>query len=218
MKKVKEQLGNDVCHNLLFIHAILGCDTTSRVYGIGKAPALKKYVNSLYFREQAKVFNSPSTVDDVVVAGENALVSLYGGKPGEKLNGMRYQRYCEKLATNSSQIQPQNLPPTSAAARYHSLRVYLQVKQWKGEDEGMALEDWGWNVTEGQVLPRMTDLPAAPESLLRMIRCSSSPDCASARCTCGKHGIECSPACGQYRGTACSNSPNQFEDDDSQDE
>ena len=90
---------------------------------VGKAAALKKYANSLHFREQAKVFNSASTVDDIVVAGENALVSLHGGKPGEKLNCMRYQRYCEKLATNSFQIQPQNLPPTSAAARHHSLSV-----------------------------------------------------------------------------------------------
>ncbi|CAH3139653.1 unnamed protein product, partial [Porites lobata] len=118
--------------------------------------------------------------DDIVVAGENALVSLYGGKPGEKLDGMRYQRYCEKLATNSSQIQPQNLPPTN----------------------GKALKDYGWKVTEGQVLPRMTDLPAALESLLQMIKCNCSSDCASARCTCRKHGLECSPACGQCRGTA----------------
>ena len=111
MKKVKEQLGDDVCHDLLFLHAILGCNTTSRVHGIGKAAALKKYANLLHFREQTKVLNSPFKVDDIVVAGENTLVSLNGGKPGEKLDGMPYQRYCEKLATNSSQIQPQNLPP-----------------------------------------------------------------------------------------------------------
>ena len=49
-----------------------------------------------------------------------------------------------------------------------------------------------WKVTEGEVLPRMTDLPAAPESLLQMIRCNCSSDCASARCTCRKHGLECS--------------------------
>ena len=153
MKKVKEQLGDGVCHDPLFLHAILGCDTTSRVHGIGKAAALKKYANSLHFREQTKVFNSSSTVDDIVVAGENALVSLYGGKAGKKLDGMRYRRYCEKLATNSSQIQLQNLPPTSAAARHHSLRVYPQVKQWKGENEGMSLEDYGWKVTEGQEHP-----------------------------------------------------------------
>ena len=156
-----------------------------------RQPFLKKCANSLHFGEQAKVFNSSSTVDDNVAAGENALVSLHGGKPGEKLDGMRYQRYCETLATNSSQIQPQNLPPTSAAAQHHSLRVYRQVKQWKGENEGMPLEDFGWKVTEGQVLPRMTDLhvPAASESLLQMIRCNCSSDCASARFTCRKHGL-----------------------------
>ena len=84
MKRIKEQLGDDVCLDLLFLHAILGCDTTSRVHGIGKAAALKKYANSLLFREQAKVFKSSSTVDDIVVAGENTLVSLYVGKPWEK--------------------------------------------------------------------------------------------------------------------------------------
>ena len=82
----------------------------------------------------------------------------------------------------------------------------------------MSLEDYGWKVTEGQVLPRMTDQPAAPELLLQMIRCNCSSDCASARCTCRKHGLECSPACGQCRGTACTNSPMQFAEDDRQDE
>ena len=154
-----------------------------------------------------------------MVAGENALVSLYGEKPGEKLEGMCYQHYCEKLVTNSSQIQHQDLPLTSAAARHHSLRVYLQVKQWKGKNEGMSLEDYRWKVTEGQVLPnRLTDLPAALESLLQMIRCNYLSDCASARCTCQKHGLDCSPVCGQCRGTECTNSPIQFDEDDSQDE
>ena len=29
MKVLKEKLGQDVCNNIFFIHAILGCDTTS---------------------------------------------------------------------------------------------------------------------------------------------------------------------------------------------
>ncbi|KAK3705553.1 hypothetical protein QZH41_000251 [Actinostola sp. cb2023] len=134
MKKVKAQLGEDICNNILFIHAILGCDTTSRLYGIGKGAAIKKYADSQYFREQAKVFDDfSSSVEKVATAGENALISLYNGKPGNGLDSLRYHRYCEKLATKNTQIQPQNLPPTSAAARYHSLRVYLQVRQWKDD-------------------------------------------------------------------------------------
>ena len=70
-----------------FFYAVLGCYTTSRVYGIGKTESLKKHANLLHFRKQAKVFNSTSTIDDIVAAGENALVSFYGEKPGEKLDG-----------------------------------------------------------------------------------------------------------------------------------
>ena len=36
IKKTKSVLGPDVCNNILFVHAVLGCDTTSRVHGIGK--------------------------------------------------------------------------------------------------------------------------------------------------------------------------------------
>ena len=49
----------------------------------------------------------------------------------------------KKVATRGQQIQPQHLPPTSAAARYHSLRDFLQVKQWQCLGEGMQFEDWG---------------------------------------------------------------------------
>ena len=40
MKVLKEKLGQDVCNKIFFIHAILGCDTTSRLHGIGKGTSL----------------------------------------------------------------------------------------------------------------------------------------------------------------------------------
>ena len=39
---VKKQLGPDICSSILFLHAILGCDTTSQLHGIGKGNSLKK--------------------------------------------------------------------------------------------------------------------------------------------------------------------------------
>ncbi|KAK3748685.1 hypothetical protein QZH41_018981, partial [Actinostola sp. cb2023] len=103
MKQVKEELGHAVCLNMLFLHAVLGCDTTSRPYGIGKAASLKKYSDSVYFRDQARVFDADSTPDDVATAGENALSALYGGKQGESLDSLRYRRYYEKVATRGRQ-------------------------------------------------------------------------------------------------------------------
>ena len=41
IKYVQRVLGRAVCNNMLFAHAILGCDTTSRVFGMRKGLALK---------------------------------------------------------------------------------------------------------------------------------------------------------------------------------
>ena len=112
MKKVKDQLGREVCRNLLFLHAMTSCDTTSCLYQVGKATALKKFENVQCFREQANTFSCHSAVSDVVAAGEKA---LFRGKPRVGLDSLRYQRYFEKLAAKTSHIQPQNLP---------------QVQQW----------------------------------------------------------------------------------------
>ena len=95
----------------------------------------------------------------------------------------------------------------------------VEAMEMQGRRHVICIGRLGMECDGSQVLPRMTDLPAALDSLLRMIRCNCSSDCASARCTGRKHGIECSLACCQCRaGTACSNSPNQSDDDDSQHE
>ena len=130
MKVLKEKLGQDVCNNIFLIHAILGCDTTSHLHGIAKGTSLKKFCESHHFRNQAIVFNNTSaSKKEVVEAGEKAVVCLYNGKSDETLDCLRYPRYCQKVDTNTSQVQPQNLPPTSATATYHSLRVYFQVQR-----------------------------------------------------------------------------------------
>ena len=64
-------LGQEVCDHILFVHALLGCDTTSLVYGIGKSAALNLARNNQHFREQASIFlQSQPQVDDIIKAGE----------------------------------------------------------------------------------------------------------------------------------------------------
>ena len=69
MKVVKEQLGQNMCTNILFIHAMLRCNTTSQHYGVGKKKAFQKFKSNRIFHEQAKVFNSKFvTKQDIAVA------------------------------------------------------------------------------------------------------------------------------------------------------
>ena len=170
IKKVKAKLGSLICSHILFLHAMLGCDTTSRLYNIGKATILKKFKAKTILHQSAEIFNNPnSTAKEIESAGEMALVNIYNGKSNESLNTLRYRRYCEKLATNTTQVEPRTLPPTSAAAKFHNYRVFLQICQWKSIDCDLSPELWGWTKGDAGLSPTMTDLPPAPEDLLKII-------------------------------------------------
>lgn len=143
------------------------------------------------------------------------LINVYNGTPGESLDFLCYKRFCEKVATNTMCIHPQTLPPTSAAAQY---RVYFQIQEWKACGGELKPLEWGRKKSEGKLMPVLTDMPPAPDELLKIIRCNCHTDCSSMRCTCKKHNVKCSPACGNCRGSGCTNSDKLEEDDDNSDE
>ncbi|CAB4035954.1 Hypothetical predicted protein [Paramuricea clavata] len=64
--------------SLLFLHAVSGCDTTSRPHGIGKVGVLKKYAA---LAESAATFMaSESSKVALETAGERALLIMYGSQ------------------------------------------------------------------------------------------------------------------------------------------
>jgi 5'-3' exonuclease len=200
IKAVQRCLGRDTCNNLLFVHAILGCDTTSRVFSLGKGLALKYIRSDAHFKTQAQTFlDDSATEDDIVRAGEAALVSLYKGTPEDTLDKLRLRRFHQKVATSTSVVQPESLPPTSSAARYHSLRVYLQVQVWTGCTD-INQQTFGWKEVEGSFIPRQCDMEVAPKTLLEVVRCNCRTGCEKMRCSCRKAGLECSTGCGECRG------------------
>ena len=71
-------LGSVVTNNIMFMHAILGCDTTSGVSSLGKKLSISKFKSDSQFQDQAKVFMSQgASKDDIIsAAGETAPVCL----------------------------------------------------------------------------------------------------------------------------------------------
>ena len=94
--------------------------------------------------------------------------------------------------------------PTSSGASFHSLRVYLQVQEWKQNQ--LRPQDSGWRLSNGRLLPILTDRPPAYQSLLEMIRYNCRTDCNTQQCSCKKHGLGCWSACGVCKGESCLNS------------
>ena len=118
------------------MHVLNGCDTTSRLFGIGKSMALKK-IKDKTFSEASTVFaGTEASEEEIAAAGERALVCLHNGKPGDSLNTLGHRKFCEKVSTGFVQVH--TLPPTSSAAIYQSFRVYLQVQKWTQDLDSKA--------------------------------------------------------------------------------
>ncbi|EDO31506.1 predicted protein [Nematostella vectensis] len=78
IEKTKAALGRDSTSGILFVHALLGCNTTSRIHGIWEGVALKRAKISTQFRELAGVFSSAdSSRVEIIEAGEMALLNIF---------------------------------------------------------------------------------------------------------------------------------------------
>lgn len=199
IKKTVNVLGQDIAYVLPFIHAFSGCDTTSHIHGFGKSILLKRTMSTESFRTHAHVFMKKSTHDEVEIAGQELLVRLYNGEPDcHGLDILRYCKFLQKVNAKSTALEVRTLPPTINAARFHSYRVYLQVQTWMGEC--LSPCQWGWYEGDGHLT-----LPPAPDRLLKCIRCCCKMNCDNRRCTCRKHGLTRTAACGECHGISCSN-------------
>ena len=119
----------------------------------------------------------------------------------------RVSKFTEKVVSSSSYLPPERLPPTSDAARFHSHRVYHQVQAWLGNN--MDAVEWGWELRKAYnrmiLKPCRMGQVAAPASLLKIIRCNCNGKCDKNTCSCTKNGLQCTLACGQCKGIACTN-------------
>ena len=107
------------------------------------------------------------------------------------------------------QVDPERLPPSPRAAHFHGLRAHLQIITWKLlDDDHLKLkpEEWGWKLTENGYAPIASDIVAAPENILKIIRCACKENCTTNRCSCRKNGLQCTSTCVNCQGQDCNNS------------
>ena len=72
---MNKDLGLFSCKHILFQHALLGCDRTSRLFGIGKGKVLKTFKVNSALQQAADVFDeTSSTPAKIESAGENAMM------------------------------------------------------------------------------------------------------------------------------------------------
>ena len=84
------------------------------------------------------VFFQDVSHDLVENAGQNIFVNLFNGDRDQRLNSVRFQKFMYEVNTSSTYVQVRSLPPTKAAGKFHSFRVYLQVQNWISNRLGLV--------------------------------------------------------------------------------
>jgi len=171
------------------------------------------------------VGHTDATQQDVGQAAIKLMVSLYGGQPErDSLPNMRYSVYTKLCTYSKTAVRPEQLPPTERAAYLHGLRVHLQTKQRKANENDVANpNEWGWKVINNTLTPTMTNESPAPSELMKVIRCkckttTTRNPCGTSLCPCIQNGLQCISACENCRGKFCNNYDKTVDDEASSDD
>ncbi|GBO37445.1 hypothetical protein AVEN_161635-1, partial [Araneus ventricosus] len=147
-------------NELLFIHSISGCDTTSALFGQDKNKFISLFLKHEELLNTAATFLNPqATTEQVTEAGENVLAALYGGDPAtQSLDELRYHSFVKAAAKTKFNLA--RLPPTTDAAQLHAMRSYHQVQTWLGNEKDPL--KWGWMHTPSGLFPKKAEKDPAP--------------------------------------------------------
>ena len=215
INQLRGTLGQEICCQLIFVHAFTGCDSTSRIFGVGKKSTFQKIIKGdPVLQLCAKEFVSPNQKKELIQdLGNQAMIVISGAKGKDSLASLRYSIFSKEVVSGTTFVSPECLPPKDMSTKYHSLRVYYQIMAWTGQESDLNVLDWGWRCDDNQLVPVMTDLSAAPDNLMKMIHCNCSTACSTPRCTCRRNGLRCTPACGPCQLQSCDNLHNQEHND-----
>jgi hypothetical protein len=131
------------------MYLLSGCDSTSRLFGIGKGIAFKK-LNQEYLKEQTNIL--PKKVFCLLnvpyfhlfaychfIRFENNPFALLI----DVMNKQHQQEFTAKVITGNTSVHVKSLPPTSDSANFNSLRVYYQCQMWMLETVDITHTSFG---------------------------------------------------------------------------
>lgn len=194
------------------VHALSGCDTTSFLYGIGKATALKVLNGGKTLKLLGK---QDAGMEDVVTEATVFMATCYGSKCCQNMSETRHDVWISKMANQKLSVAPKlkSLPPTSEAFMQHVYRAHYQTLVWKSslvsEPEAPDPLKYGWTKRNDKLFPVMLpeNKSPVPTEILQMIKCacSSMRACSSSRCSCAGVQMSCSMFCACHAGADCNN-------------
>ena len=161
---------------LLGMHALTGCDTTSYPYAKGKVSALKTMLAGDFSDLDDLLGEVGVTQADLMKVAITFFIAMYGLPRGTSIESARFAIF----AKNKKNPKVMALPTTSANPLQHVLRAHLQMMLWKAADErgppheSDDITQFGWEFHDGISVPVIAQRDAAPTQLIGVIKCQLS--------------------------------------------
>ena len=123
INRIQEVLGHEICSQLMFIHAMTGSDTTSRIFGVGKKTAFQYLAKGdPVLRSCVIAYTIPNQTTEVIDnLGCQAMDVLFGGNGTDSLATMRYNIFSKKVVSASSFVSPERLPQPNLLPNFISV-------------------------------------------------------------------------------------------------
>ena len=206
-----EKLGPRVCRVLPGLHALTGCDTVSSFSGKSKKRAFEIVRDSQVTSVCVQVLGESLPLSEQSITKlEEVVCRVYNDNQCKLVNDLRYKIFCK-----GKNVQSHQLPPTSAALRYHLKRANYQAFLWKKALQPRIDQEpvnHGWQLKEGRLEIVWTDLAPAPQAVMSFVCCGCRGTCQTRRCSCVNNGLPCTEAC--TCSEDCMNSATDLEDND----
>jgi hypothetical protein len=199
-------LGTDVCKSLIGLHVYTGCDSTSAFFGKGKKRAYDVMMSDPKFIECfARLGESFTPSSEVMTVIEEFTCKLYGDSSHD-INTTRYKSFCTTASEKS-------LPPCKDALLQHINRCSYQAaihhRATQQTIDAPSPNGYGWSVRDGVIDVVWKTKAAAPESLMKIVKCGcKTTKCSKGGCSCFRNKLSCTDMC------KCKECSNGKDDDD----
>ena len=127
--EVKQELGGKMCHALLALHAITGCDSTSALARIGKKKGWPVLLPNEQHQDSLGLLGSQENLsDDIATQCKAFICDLYARSRMNlhTVDELRYFLFCQNRKQKN-----ELLPPTSDSLLQHLKRVNYQMFVWR---------------------------------------------------------------------------------------
>ena len=164
------------------IHAITGCDTTSKV--AAKTSIFSKSTDLNLIKD----FGKRMLTTAMLKKAETFILQLLGKEECASFNELRYIQYYD----SQKHLSLTKLVCCSSSLQYHLKRAYLQTHIWlNGASQypyKLEPTSYGYKQTEIGLQPQLVKLPIKPKDFPLPCTCLL---CATKRCSCRTAGISC---------------------------